>query len=53
MLTTTFLGSASVCPRAKEAGLTDRVWTFEDIANMIDETAEKPGKGGPYKKRIA
>jgi hypothetical protein len=36
---------------AMEAGLTDHVWTFEDIANMIDVTAEKPGKRGPYRKQ--
>ena len=36
---------------AMEAGLTDRVWTFEDLANMIDATIEKPGKRGPYKNR--
>ena len=39
---------------AMEAGLTDRVWTFEDLANMIDATVEKPsGKRGPYKTKSA
>jgi hypothetical protein len=38
---------------AMEAGLTNRVWTFEDLANMIDATVEKKptGKRGPYNKR--
>ena len=38
---------------AMEAGLTDRVWTFEDVANMIDAAIERPGKRGPYKKQIS
>lgn len=38
---------------AMEAGLTDHVWTFEEIANMIDATVEKPGKRGPYRKQSA
>jgi hypothetical protein len=38
---------------AMEAGLTDRVWTFQDVANMIDAATEKQIKRGPYKKRSA
>ena len=38
---------------AMEAGLTDRVWTFEDIVGLIDANAPKPGPRGPYKKRIS
>jgi hypothetical protein len=30
-----------------QAGLTDRVWTFEDLANMIDGMILKPAKHGP------
>ena len=38
---------------AMQAGLTDRVWTFEDIVGLIDANAPKPGPRGPYKKRIS
>lgn len=37
---------------AMEAGLTDRVWSFDDIIAKIDEMAPPPKKRGPYKKRI-
>ena len=36
---------------AMEAKLTDRVWTFEDIVELIDGNAPKLGPRGPYKKR--
>ena len=36
---------------AMEAGLTDRVWTFEDIMDLIDANAPKPGPRGPYKRK--
>lgn len=35
---------------AMAAGLTDRVWSMEDIVAVIDESAPKPGPRGPYKK---
>lgn len=35
---------------AMEAGLMDRVLTFEDVVTIIDHVAEKPGPRGPYKK---
>jgi hypothetical protein len=35
---------------AMQAGLTDHVLTFEDIAMMIDASMPKPGPRGPYKK---
>ena len=38
---------------AMEAGLTDRVWTFEDIVGLINANAPNPGPRGPYKKRIS
>jgi hypothetical protein len=34
------------------AGLIDRLWTMEDIANMIDAALLVPTKRGPYKKRL-
>jgi IS1 family transposase len=38
---------------AMEAGVTDRLWTVEDIVALV-ETAEAPvSKRGPYKKRAA
>jgi IS1 family transposase len=36
---------------AMAAGLTDRLWSMEDIANMIDAAAPALAKRGPYKKR--
>lgn len=36
---------------ATEAGLTDRVWTFEGIVALIDANASKPGPRGPCRKR--
>ncbi len=38
---------------AMEAGLTKRVWGFEDIVRLMDDNAPKPGPRGPYKKRIS
>lgn len=35
------------------AGITDRLWSLEDIAERIEARRSKPGKRGPYKKRIA
>lgn len=36
---------------AMEAGITDRVWTMEEIAEMVDAAAPAPAKRGPYRKR--
>jgi IS1 family transposase len=38
---------------AMAAGVTDHVWTMEEIAGMIETTEAKPGKRGPYKARIS
>jgi hypothetical protein len=34
-----------------EAGITDRVWSFEDIVAKMDAMAPAPTKRAPYKKR--
>lgn len=38
---------------AMAAGLTDRVWSMEEIVAMMDEEAPKPGRPKTYKKRAA
>ncbi|MBX9659310.1 MAG: IS1 family transposase [Nitrospiraceae bacterium] len=38
---------------AMAAGLTDRLWTLEDIVAKMDAMAPAPAKRGPYKKRSA
>jgi hypothetical protein len=35
------------------AGITDKVWSVEDIVALVAVSAPKPGKRGPYEKRIA
>lgn len=37
---------------AMAAGLSDKLWTFEDLCALIDERAPKPGPRGPYKKAV-
>lgn len=36
---------------AMAAGVTDRLWSVQDIVAMADATLPKPGKRGPYKPR--
>ena len=36
---------------AMAAGVTDRLWSVQDIVEMADATLPKPGKRGPYKPR--
>jgi hypothetical protein len=38
---------------AMAASLSPILWSMEDVANLIDAAAPKPGKRGPYKKRAA
>jgi hypothetical protein len=38
---------------AMAAGLTDKLLSMSDLAEMIDAAQPKPGKRGPYKKRAA
>ena len=35
---------------AMEAGVSDHVWSIEEIIEMVDSFLSKPGKRGPYKK---
>jgi hypothetical protein len=32
------------------AGVTDKLWSMEDIAEMVDATLPKGGSRGPYKR---
>jgi IS1 family transposase len=38
---------------AMTAGLSDTLWSMTDLAEMVDATAPKPRKRGPYKKQMA
>lgn len=38
---------------AMEAGVTDRVWDYEDVVAVLDDLTPKLGKRGPYNKRIS
>jgi hypothetical protein len=35
---------------AMAAGITDKLWTLEDIVALMDERAPKSGPRGPYKQ---
>jgi IS1 family transposase len=37
---------------AMAAGISDKLWSMTDLAELVDATASKPGKRGPYKKSI-
>jgi hypothetical protein len=36
---------------AMAAGVSDRHWSVEDLAEMVEAGQPKPGRRGPYKKR--
>lgn len=36
---------------AMAAGVTDKLWSMDDLVAMMDAVAPKPGPRGPYKKR--
>jgi IS1 family transposase len=38
---------------AMAAGVTDGVWDMNDLADLVEAVAPKPGPRGPYKKRTA
>lgn len=38
---------------AMAAGVTDRLWEMADLVAVLEGAEEKPGKRGPYKKRLA
>ena len=44
--------SLKVTP-AMAAGVTDRLWSLDDVVAKIDEMAPAPKRRGPYKKRIS
>lgn len=35
------------------AGVADRLWSMEDVAEMVEAGLLKPGERGPYKKVVA
>jgi hypothetical protein len=39
------------CTPAMEAGVSDHVWSYEEIAALADAAQPKAGPRGPYKKR--
>ncbi len=38
---------------AMAAGVTDRLWEVADLVAIVEAAEAKPGKRGPYKKRLA
>jgi len=47
------INSAVRMAPAMAAGVSDTLWSMEDIVKLIDEAAPTPGPRGPYKKRSA
>lgn len=45
------INSAVKMSPAMAAGISNTLWSMEDIVKLIDEAAPKPGPRGPYKKR--
>ena len=43
--------SGSVSTPAMAAGVSDKLWSLEDIAERIEANRPKPGKRGPYKRQ--
>ncbi len=41
------------CVPAMAAGVSDRLWSMENVVALIDARAEPAKKRGPYKKRAA
>ncbi len=41
------------CTPTQESGLSDHVWTLEEIVTMADSDMTKPGKRGPSIKKQA
>ena len=42
-------GAVKMAP-AMAAGVSDRLWSMEDIVKLIDDAAPKPGPRGQYKR---
>jgi hypothetical protein len=38
---------------AMAAGITDKLWSVEDMVALVEASEPKSGKRGPYKKRVA
>lgn len=38
---------------AMAAGITDKLWSVEDIVALVEASEPKPSKRGPYKKKVA
>ena len=37
---------------AMAAGISDRLWSMEDLAALVEAADAKPGKRGPYKSKL-
>jgi hypothetical protein len=46
-------GSGSVCYNFCQAGISDHVWSIDELLQMAEHYMPKPGPRGPYKKRVA